>query len=151
MPGSEEDQKRKKLRNELGILAERPTKFKIGDEEFQIYPISLGKLDLLSEDDEKITDVMNAIMSGKSLSDKEVREKLQAASEGIARMFHILTTPNDGKQPKDISKEEIEALRWKLDLGHLWQIMLLMRTSAVPTDMLKNVASPELENQAGSE
>jgi hypothetical protein len=124
----------------------------VGGEEYKLYPISLGKLDLIARHEKTIETLMKLVEDkSQDSSDADTKKKMEAAFDGAAELFHILTYPNDGKEVPDITPEEKKKLRWSLSTQNLFEIRLYLQTAHLPGDLLKNVSGLRGTEKAAGE
>ena len=131
------------------MLADVSDTITVGEEEFRLYPLSLGKMNLLSKHEKAVSGLIDFVRTAKEPDDAEAMKKFSEAADSAIEIFHILTAPNDGKEPEQLSAEKKKELHWKLSMPNVYQMMMFVRTGNIPKEMLKNVRG--LEREAAKE
>jgi len=121
------------------MLADISDTIKVGEEEFRLYPLSLGKMNLLSKHEAAVAELINFVRTAEGSDPAETARKFNKAADSAIEIFHILTAPNDGKEPPPLPEAEKKSLRWQLTMRDVYQMMMFLRMGNVPKEMLKNV------------
>ena len=142
----ENKDKENKDTNELLEVADVSKPIKIAGEVYQFYPLSLGKIGLLTE---LLKDVLPIIKAFDDLAEQEsdnVMELIRTAIDSIAGAVKILTHPNDGTEPPTADEEFITNMKFGLTPPVVSQILVSIKGGFDFKDMLKNVFPPKPED-----
>lgn len=126
----------------IGLLADFPDELSIGDKKYKLYPLSLGKLKLMTKHEKAVSFLIRMTSIDSEMTDEQAAQKLGEAIQSAIEIFHIVSSPNDGKMPQDLTAQEKEELRWSLTMADIQQIMMFLRAGTIPKALLKNVRGP---------
>ena len=126
----------------IKMMGDVSDKITVGEKEYRLYPLSLGKIDLLSKHEKAVNELINFVRTVKDPDNTEAVEKFNEAADSAIEIFHILTSPNKDEEPKPLEADERKALRWSLTMPDVFHMMMFLRMGNVPKEMLKNVRGP---------
>ena len=137
---------------ELEALAETGDKIKVGNRDYIIYPITLGKIKLVGKKLSSFAPLigfLDADISARKRADKDFAKMIEQSIDDVIEAFGVLIAPNNGKPPPKLSKEDIEYLEWNLGVPKIIEILMTLRKQASIEGLLKNV-SPLKEKMKSS-
>jgi hypothetical protein len=129
----------------LKALAEFPDRLTIGGKVYDIPPITLSKLDLLSDLLEKFETIREESATGKS-----GMASLKSTLGDAARAFLILKQENTEDGVKVPSEEEIQKAKNIVFVKDVPLIIAVMFLSLKFEDLLKNVDKPQEQISPGA-
>jgi hypothetical protein len=129
-----------KLDAERKALAEIPTVVNIGGRDFNIEPLSLYKLELVSD---LMKDILPVIDGIKQFDDEKLGAIIRGGTQSVAKAFVILTMSNgtwDSPEAEpDYSDSNLTKIKRNLNTGNIARIIEIVRTSVQYEELLKNV------------
>lgn len=140
---------------ELEALAETGDKIKVGDRDYIIYPMTLGKIKLIGKKLSSFAPLigfLDADISNRKKADKDFAKLISQSIDDVIVAFGVLTSPNNGKPPAELSKGEIEFLEWHMNVPKIIEILMTLKKQASIEGLLKNVSPlKEKKNLAGQD
>lgn len=145
MPETAEE-KEKKQKEQLEALSQIPEKIKIGDKEFALNPLPIGKIKVLGDVIFGIFSKVDAFGKIESKDPEDFKrlliEKWSECIEEVITGTQVILSPN-GKVALDQlmkDEEQKEFLRWNFTTEHLHIITGFILNSLNLKGLLKNVA-----------
>lgn len=138
-------EKVEKQKEELEILTEIPTTIKIGEEDFRLKPLAIGKVKILGDVVFGIFSKIDAFGKVESKDPEEFKKLLidnwsRCIEDIITGVQVVLSNGRIGLDELEKNEAEREFLRWEFNTEHLHAVAEFILKSVNLKGLLKNVA-----------
>ena len=130
---------------EIDILAELPKKLKLGDKEYDVEPLSLGKIRVIGNVAMQVFSIPKALDEAKDIEAGEklenfLRKNWNSVVDNILLAIRILLDPN-----KKVNLEELKVkdddLEWQVTINDVLGVVKFISSAVQVGEILKNANS----------